>query len=311
MQRLNKVIGTHRKPALSALNSFVLSFLLIFVFGNGTRIRAQSVQSQTLVTTPDDPRFAAFKYDVVSVKLNKSGDNRGFGNDGDAAISRINTDLLSLIIEAYQPLVPANLHEIVAMIPKSLAGGRYDIEAKMDRSVVEALGKLSSVDRWHARQQMLRALLADRFKMAVHFENREVPVYWLEVSKPGKLREGKGECGPPPARPCVDGFSGPGHFRGENAPVAQLARSLTDRLNRTVVNKTGLMGNYDIDLQWSADETEFPGGKWTSDSDDPEPDPAGPSLFAAIQEQLGLKLVPNKGQTQVLIIDHLESPTGN
>jgi uncharacterized protein (TIGR03435 family) len=311
MLRLNKLFGTLRKPLLSAVSFFVLCFLLILVFVNGIPSRAQSVQSQTLVTTADDPKFAGFKYDVVSIKVNKSADNRSFGNDADDAISRTNADLLGLIWQAYGPLDPAYFPEVAAMIPKSLASQRYDIEAKMDRSTVEALGKLSPVDRWHARQQMLRVILADRFKITVHFESREVPVYWLVVSKPGKLRQGVGECGPPPAKPCVDGFSGVGHFRGQNAPIAQLARSLTDRLRRTVVNKTGLTGNYDIDLKWSADEAEFPGGKWTSDSEEPEPDPAGPSLFAALQQQLGLKLVPNKGQTLVLIIDHLESPSAN
>jgi uncharacterized protein (TIGR03435 family) len=315
MRRLNKVFGSRGKPLLSAVGFFVPAVLIFLVSGNATPIRAQSPpgpQPQArAATTADDAKFAEFKYDVVSIKQNKSGDNRGFGTDAIDGFSRTNTDLLGLILEAYQPLDPTYFQEMVAMIPKSLAGRRYDIQAKMDSSEVEAFRKLSPQDHLHAFQQMMRTLLADRFKMAVHFETREVPVYWLVVSKPGKLRESDGDCGAPPAKPCVIGYSGPGRYMGQNKSIARLTQSLADRLHRGVVDKTGLTGKYDIDLKWSADETEFAEGKWTIDSDEPAPDPAGPSLFAAIQEQLGLKLVPNKGQTQVLIIDHLESPSAN
>jgi uncharacterized protein (TIGR03435 family) len=314
MQRRNRVFESHRKPLPGAVGFFTLSVLIIAVLGNGTPIRAQS-QMQKPATAASE-----FKYDVVSIKLHKSGDDRQFGSETIDGFSDTNTDLLSLILDAYGPLDPAYFPEVVAMIPKSLADKKYDIEAKMDSSEVEAFRKLSQQDRLLARQRMMQALLADRFKMAVHFETREVPVYWLVVSKPGKLHEAGGACGSPPAKPepkddqtmpCGHSTSYPGYLRGQQIPIEEVARRLSDRVHRAVVDKTGLTGKYDIDLKWSADDAEFPGGVRASDSNFPTPDPNGPSLFAAIQEQLGLKLVPNKGQAQVLIIDHLEAPSGN
>jgi uncharacterized protein (TIGR03435 family) len=140
---------------------------------------------------------------------------------------------------------------------------------------------------------MLQSLLADRFKLRLHYETREQPIYELVVAKGGlKLKPL-----PPDQRP------GGGRFvRGEIAlngrSVATLAHFLTQFAGRSVVDKTSLAGNYDIDL------------KWTPDDQQGTPD-AGPTLFTALQEQLGLKLISAKGPVQVLVVDHAERPSEN
>jgi uncharacterized protein (TIGR03435 family) len=107
---------------------------------------------------------------------------------------------------------------------------------------------------------------------------------------------------------------GPGHLEAEGGNTEMLARVLSQQLGRTVVDKTGLTGTYDYALQWTPDDAppSAPGG---ADSGPPHneggTDAAGPSLFTAVQEQLGLKLESAKGQADVIVIDHIDLPSEN
>jgi len=198
---------------------------------------------------------------------------------------------------------------------------------------------------------MLQALLEDRLKLHVHRETREVPVYALTVAKAGlKMQQLKdGDCTPVdfaflmefPPKPLPDlppgqqycGGVGPDGVRwlsetetmkGPNVVLDARGvnldefckRILGNRLDRPVIDKTGITRRFVFRLEFAPDETtpEFrPGAEPASTSAAAPPDgPArGPSLFTALQEQLGLKLVPAKGPSESLVIDHVEKPSGN
>jgi len=113
--------------------------------------------------------------------------------------------------------------------------------------------------------------------------------------------------------PCGAIRLGPGSLAGGGAPLAQLATSLSPWVNRIVVDKTGLSGPYQFDLQWTPDQLPQggpgPGGAPPGAPGFSPVDPNGPSIFTAVQEQLGLKLDSTKAPVDVLVIDHVEQPT--
>jgi uncharacterized protein (TIGR03435 family) len=134
---------------------------------------------------------------------------------------------------------------------------------------------------------MLRDLLNKRFALSTHTETKPLPVYSLIVAKDGPKLQRADESGP------RGSSSGPTLVRG-TLDTGQLAHMLTPILGRTVIDNTGLHGSYKVDLTWAADDQT-----------------SGPSLFTAIQEQLGLKLEPTKGPVETLVIDHAEKPSEN
>jgi uncharacterized protein (TIGR03435 family) len=158
---------------------------------------------------------------------------------------------------------------------------------------------------------MLRALLADRFKLAIHREQKEMSVYALTVAKGGsKLKITTMSPDDTPEGPPALAFTvSPGflHLPARYASMNEFA-SLLQRsaLERPVVDQTGLPGRYDFDLEFAIDETLF-GGALGKGPDDP----VKPSLFAALQEQLGLKLEATRGPVSALVIDRAEHPSEN
>jgi uncharacterized protein (TIGR03435 family) len=156
---------------------------------------------------------------------------------------------------------------------------------------------------------MLRELLADRFKLTFPRERREMPVYALTVARGGpKLPEGTPDTTPegPPALAFViypDRVKLPARSAtvGEFASVLQRAA-----MDRPVIDQTGIPGRYDFDLEWLPDETQFGGLDLKPNPDAPKPD-----LFAAVQQQLGLKLEATKGPVEVLVVDRVEKPSEN
>jgi uncharacterized protein (TIGR03435 family) len=149
---------------------------------------------------------------------------------------------------------------------------------------------------------MLQAVLAERFQMKVHQEDREAPIYALIVAKNGsKLKEAT-EAG-------ADSLNVErGQIIGHSLSLQELAKGLTGgNTGRVVVDRTGLTGKYDFTLTWTPDQGAAPPGP---DGGATENVP-GPSIFTAIQEQLGLKLEPAKGPVKTLVIDHIERPSAN
>ncbi len=190
---------------------------------------------------------------------------------------------------------------------------RYNIDAKIDGETVDAFNKLPQQDRRLAQQYMLQSLLADRFGLTLHHEAKELPVYELVIAKNGaKLHEAT------PGDTYANGLKAPGgrlvgphmgtmslqggSISTQGLPLDSFLKILEGETGLMVVNKTGLTGNYDFTLTWAPEPR--PGMP-------ANPDAAGPSLFTALEEQLGLKLQPVKAPVDTLIIDHLYQPSGN
>jgi len=190
---------------------------------------------------------------------------------------------------------------------------QYAINAKMDEADIEALKKLDRDQGLKLRQKMMQALLADRFKLKTHRETRQLPVYELVPAKGGsKLQEARDGDTYPNGIKGPDGKSsagmmrmGPGELTAQALPVKSLVTLLSDHTGRHVIDKTGLTGKYDFTLKWQ--ENDEP----ATDDSAKGADAAGPSLFTALQEQLGLKLEAQKAPVEVLVIDHAEKPTAD
>ena len=149
---------------------------------------------------------------------------------------------------------------------------------------------------------MLQTLLADRFKLITHRENRVLPVLALTLAKGGpKFGPVKG------TRPGDGDFKiGRGRLSGQAVTMLNLAEMLVGQVDRIVIDKTGLIGGFDINLQWTPAVTSAP----ENDREMPS-DPNGPSLATALSEQLGLRLEATKASVPILVIDHVERPTAN
>lgn len=155
------------------------------------------------------------------------------------------------------------------------------------------------------QMSMLRNLLADRFHLTFHRELKVLPVYAMTIAKGGPTLVESTQPGPPVLVNHVypDRISLPAH----NATMAQFASMLQRAvLNRPVVDQTGLTGKYDFTLDWTSDETQF-GGQGPT----PNPDSTRPDLFAAMRQQLGMKLEATKGRIETLLINRAEHPSEN
>jgi uncharacterized protein (TIGR03435 family) len=165
-------------------------------------------------------------------------------------------------------------------------------------------------------------LLLDRFNLAAHKETKDLPLYSLVIAKDGpKLQEPQLYDPAQPNAPNsavqsargIGMVGGGGPMTGVSATVADLARVLSALLGRPVLDKTGLTGNYDFTLQWTPDKNQKSRNIIAPEGDPSVAAPAsnGTTIFAALQEQLGLKLEPGKRAMEVIVIDHVERPSGN
>ncbi len=247
---------------------------------------------------------AAPAFEVSVVRLNKSGDSGSRSNFQNGRFTATNVLLKNLIhYQAYGVPEPRILGG-----PKWINSRRFDIEAKMDSSLAGELEKLDRDERTTLRQAIFQKLLADRFRLAVHWETRELSIYALVVAKQGSRLQAAKESDRGSGT-----SSGYGSFTARNLTVDQIAQALTQELSeevgRVIVDKTGIQGRYDATLKWTPAEDAPPGGGHAPDST-----PAGnsePALFTAIQEQLGLRLESARGPVKVLVIDHVEMPSDN
>lgn len=233
---------------------------------------------------------------------------------------------------------PGGRLNMTNMTLKGMIGYAWDLQpfqisggpAWLDSSRYDVTAKPASSPKQGEIPAMVQALLAEKFQLVVHHGTQELPIYALVLAKKnGKLGPGltesiAGSCTPfdiskpPPriepgaVRPRFCGNSGvsPRGLTAVGIPIAKLAPMLQMVLGRTVVDKTGLTGNFDIKMEWTPDETQAM--QYPPDAPKPAPaDNAGPSIFSAIQEQLGLKLESEKGPVDVLIIDRAEKPSVN
>ncbi len=191
--------------------------------------------------------------------------------------------------------------------PEWFKSTTYDIDAKVDPSVVDEIHKLNDDQRNLVNQHMLQQFLTDYFNVTLHQESRDLPVYELLIA----------EGGPKLQKVDKHGFMhmGVGELSSQGTPVALLTAQLSQRLGRTVVDKTGLDGDYAFNLRWTPDAEEQ--ARIRAAGLPPElmkggqPAASGPPLLTAVEEQLGLKLQPQTERVQVLVIDHAEQPSQN
>jgi len=257
-------------------------------------------------------------YEVASVKPNtsNSGMIRFMGPPQSATFTATNATLQILITLAYQ-VKPFQIEGANGWI----ASDRFDISAKPPE------GSVTREQSW----MMLQALLEDRFKLAVHRTTKEVPIYALTAAKGGlKIKPASEDTcfkmvpgGPPPPPPgpggrpvipCGGFFMGPNTLQGGGISMSQLADGLTNILGRPVIDKSGFAGAFDVRLEFSREGTQPMGAAGFGTPGAPPvtlPDNNGPTIFTALQEQLGLKLESQKGPADLLVIDHAEKPSEN
>lgn len=269
------------------------------------------------------------RFEVASVKPNTSGTGLiNIGMQPGGRYAAVNVPLRLLILNAYR----VQEYQLVGL-PDWANTERFDITAKAEGDIRPQPpggppGPL---------QLMLQALLEDRFKLTVHRETREMPIYALTIARAdGKLGEqlkpsatdcaamaaargGRGgppgaPPGPPPGppapgqRPLCGMQIMPGSIAAGGMTMQQLTTNLSMLTRRVVVDRTGLTGAFDFDLTFTPDQ--LPQGPPPPGAPPLPPiDPNGPSIFTAVQEQLGLKLDATRGPVEVTVVDRVERPT--
>ncbi|HET9832011.1 MAG TPA: TIGR03435 family protein [Vicinamibacterales bacterium] len=262
-----------------------------------------------LFATAQSPRPS---FEAASIKTNESSSPLVRLSTPTGRLSGVNVTLRMLIRNAY-------LLQDFRMSggPAWIDTDRFDVEATAGASV--------GFDQVRA---MERTLLEDRFHLKTHTETRELPIYVLSVARrDGKLgdqiKASGTEClpmkppaGAPPPPPPPPGSTptgapqcpsmlAPGNVSGRKITIARLATTLSLFVNREIIDKTNLAGEFDLDLRWLPDQLPFvaPG------TPAPPVDTTAAPLFTAIQEQLGLKLESSRGPVEVLVIETAEKPT--
>jgi bla regulator protein blaR1 len=283
--RIGRRLDIGRKLLLAAAGIAPVAGPVVFGVFNAPPIRAQSQPAA-------NPAF-----EVASIKPNHSADrNVSFQITPGGRLACTNANAKMLITMAYK-LKP---HQIEGA-PAWLESERYDITAKAEGSTGRDDLKL-----------MIQGLLADRFELTFHRETKEMPVYALVIGKNGpKLHaiDSGGEVKSQSQR------MERGLLDLEGANMAGFADALSAMVGRNVLDRTGMPGLCDIKLEWTPDESESAMFKGAGDGKEgggaPAPEAAGPSVFTAIQEQLGLKLEAQKCPVEMLMIDHIEKASEN
>ena len=280
-----------------------------------TRVISASV-AQIQNAREENPKF---QYDVVSIKPHRdssstSGVRTSF-NRPDYGISAENITVASLVQFAYQ-----TEESRISGLPGWAKSDTYELEARVDRPTSTLLEKLAPRERIAAERQMLQALLSDRLKLAIHRETKQMPVYELTVAKNGsKLQPAERPEGGEFAIGSTSYADGTRKISTKGARLDSLVEVLGGQVHLVVLNKTGLTGRYGFTLVFLEDPSQADSPD-VADNERPEPT-ALPSavmrgatsrtLFDAIQEQLGLKLVSAMGLVEIIVIDHIERPSQN
>jgi uncharacterized protein (TIGR03435 family) len=194
-----------------------------------------------------------------------------------------------------------------SLTPGAISGGPAWVDSDRWDFLAEAPGQVRPTT--DEQMSMLRKLLSERFNLTFHREPKEFPIYALTVAKSGpKLTVSTPATSPEGSPPLVFVLSPEGaRLAARDASMGELAWVMQrSALDRAVVDKTGLSGRFDFDLEWTPDETQF-GGNVPKGS----PEPPKPDLFAAMQQQLGLRLEATRGPIDAMVIDKVERPTAN
>lgn len=296
--RIARLLGTSRPVARSGFASAVVLTVILALAAYG--LYAQSEEKAAFEVASIKPDTA--NPDMYTVRQLPGGN-----------LHAINAPVMVLIASAYK----VQLYQVVGGPPWIEREG-FDIDAKAGQPM----------DDKHVRLA-LQTLLTDRFKLAMHRETRDLPVLALTATKGGiKVQTPKeGGCIAPDATgpPRFDGkppcgtirtvFAGEGAMlmEGSKVPVAVLVQTLAGLIGRPVIDRSGFTGELEVSVKFQPDESTngalHPGG--TRGFGPPPSESNVPRIFAAVQEQLGLKLETSKGPVEVFVIDHVERPTTN
>ena len=251
------------------------------------------------------------EFEVASIKPNSGGPESGMTQfSGGRYIARYAT-LRDLIGHAYAVRGRSLSDRQLVGAPAWLGVDRFDIEATVPEIPDDARGMIPV-----AVEQRIRSLLEERCALATHYEQRELPLYALVLARRDgslgpRLRRRTTPCVPATAPNGMTvkrtercgGRVQPGLMIAAGGTIDNIAYGIAQfvpDVDRVVVDRTGLIGFFDVELTWTPNLP--PGATTRGDS---------PSLFTALEEQLGLKLEPIKGPIDVLVIDHIEQPTPN
>jgi uncharacterized protein (TIGR03435 family) len=286
-------------------------FLLTALGAAAMALPSLNAQQQTSADQPTQAETTApaLEYDVVSVKEYKFEGGSFSSNTSwlPNGLSAMNIQLYVLINMAYG----VDFYRISGG-PDWAKRSYFQVQARMDDATVEALKKLPQEEAEAMRRRMLQAVLADRFKLTVRRETRLYPAYALVLAKGGsRLHEAAPEDPHADTTATATSHSSRGNMWGnsENGvdvltgnaiSLDALAGAVGGWVNAKVRNETGLKGVYDLKLRFALDNG--PSGI---------PDASAPTIFVALQEQLGLKLESRKEPDEALIIEHAEKPSEN
>jgi uncharacterized protein (TIGR03435 family) len=260
---------------------------------------------------------AAPAFEVAEIKPDNSG-RGGHSQDFDGSRYRAVNVSAKFLIERAYGLTEAQ----ILGAPSWVDSDMYDIDAKMDDDVMAAIDKMTAEQQSEQYKLIFQAFLAERFQLKVSQETRELPTYALVVAKNGpKFKptvlppdptDGSAPTEQQKDRGMDVGRSGRRiSLEGNGVQIGRLILAIApepDFGGRVLVDETGLKGEYDLKLQWTRERlTAGPAESGAA----PKTEDAEPSLFTALDEQLGLKIESRKAQVPVIVIQHIERPSGN
>jgi len=297
-EKMAQNLGTGRKLLLFASASFVVSLPLMLGFMRTMQAMAQDRSKEPEVILP--------RFDVVSIRPIQENVDRKM----DVVFTADGIHITGLPLHMLMNDVFGLPDDRILNQPDWVKSSRYDIEAKVDPMDAPKLKGLTRQERWG----MLVPVLQKRFGLKLHDESRVLNVYTLVAAKSGaKLVEAKVPDSKDKllAQQLTMLFTAQGlRLEGHGESVSTLAHVISLQIGSTVVDKTGLTGVYDYSLTWDPSRRSLPLMPIT-DNIEPSPTDSGPSLFAALTEQLGLRLVAQKQPVEVLVIDRVEKPSEN
>jgi len=269
-------------------------------------------------TTADAAYVPTLTFDVASIRESRPDLQADFivggANPPHSGLLNLSNITVDNLLEMAYGILPFQM----SVLPDWNRRTMFNVQAKSDPSVDEKLTKLDDKDARLEKQHMLQALLAERFNLKIHWETRQGPVYDLVVAKSGPKLHAAGSMLPTADElktfgdrkiPDLYQYQHGGEddrrgyeFIAHECSIQSLVELFSMMLGTNVVDETGLTGKYDFVLQYHGRTPDDING------DDPT---LWPPLTDAVQDQLGLKLVPAKGPIQVLVIDHIEKPSAN
>jgi uncharacterized protein (TIGR03435 family) len=239
------------------------------------------VLSASALMFSQEPSTTPLAFEVASIRPNVSVSGGSSTNSANGSLQITNQTLRRMIEYAY------NVRDFqISGGPGWMSSNRYDVKAKPENSARDSQIK-----------QMLQTLLAERFELRIHRVTREGAVYSLLVGKDGTKLQPTKESATSGSTSGRNRETGMSTLKGTRVTATEIAADLAAQLERPVFDKTGLTGKYDFELSWVPDLT--PGAA------------SGPSLFTAVQEQLGLRLESDRGPIEVLVIDNAALPKEN